>query len=102
MEKHAKLLGQFSPEAHFSKMIHTGKKSISLSLDELSVLSVGFYKEAMGEGGKRVHTQSHTHVRVRTQTHDHTAITADSLLTVELGHAHKSPKHRHTYKHALL
>lgn len=65
MEKHAKLLGQFSPEAHFSKMIHTGKKSISLSLDELSVLSVGFYKEAMGEGGKGVHTQSHTHTRAR-------------------------------------
>ena len=54
MEKHAKLLEQFSPEAHFFKMIHTGKESISLSLDELSVLSVGFYKEAMGEGGGRV------------------------------------------------
>lgn len=69
MEKHAKLLGQFSPEAHFSKMIHTGKKSISLSLDELSVLSVGFYKEAMGEGGKRVHTQSHTHMCVCAHIH---------------------------------
>lgn len=65
MEKHAKLLGQFSPEAHFSKMIHTGKKSISLSSDEPSV---GFHKEAMGEGGGRGHTQSH--VRVLTHTQD--------------------------------
>lgn len=39
MKKHANLLQQFSPEAHFSKMIHTGKKSISLSLNELGVLS---------------------------------------------------------------
>lgn len=92
--------GQFSPEAHFSKMIHTGKKSISLSLDELSVLSVNFNKEAMGEGQQRVHTRSHTHVR--SHTHDHTTVTADALLTVELGHAHTSPKHRHTYKHTLL
>lgn len=60
MEKHAKLLGQFSPEAHFSKMIHTGKESISLSLDELSVLSVGFYKEAMGEGGERACAHTYT------------------------------------------
>lgn len=81
-------------------MIHTGKKSISLSLDELSVLSVNFNKEAMGEGQQRVYTQSHTHVH--SHTHDHTAITADASLTVELGHAHKSPKHRHTYKHAPL
>lgn len=66
MEKHAKLLGQFSPEAHFSKMIHTGKKSISLSLDELSVLSVGSYKETMGEGRGRMHTQSHTRAHART------------------------------------
>lgn len=65
MEKHAKLLGQFSPEAHFSKMIHTGKKSFSLSLDELSVLSVGFNKEAMGEGDQRVHTHSHTQACAR-------------------------------------
>lgn len=42
MEKHAKLLGQFSTEAHFSKMIHAGKKSVSLSSDELGVLSADF------------------------------------------------------------
>lgn len=65
MEKHAKLLGQFSPEAHFSKVIHTGKKSISLSLDELSVLSVGFDKEAMGEGEQHVHTQPRAHTNPR-------------------------------------
>lgn len=92
--------GQFSPEAHFSKMIHTGKKSISLSLDELSVLSVNFNEAAMGEGQQRVYTRSHTHVH--SHTHDHTTVTADALLTVELGHAHTSPKHRHTYKHTLL
>lgn len=103
MEKHAKLLGQFSPEAHFSKMIHTGKKSTSLSLDELSVLSVGFTRKLWGRE-ETVCTLNHalTHAHEHTHTHDHTAITADSLLTVELGHAHKSPKHRHTYKHALL
>ena len=65
MEQHAKLLGQFGPEAHFSKMIHTGKKSISLSSDELSVLSVGFNKEAMGEGEQRARTQSRTHTHTR-------------------------------------
>ena len=69
MEQHAKLLGQFGPEAHFSKMIHTGKKSISLSSDELSVLSVGFNKEAMGEGEQRARTQSRTHTHTHTHTH---------------------------------
>ena len=67
MEKHAKLLGQFSPEAHFSKMIHTGKKSISLSLDELSVLSVGLNKEAMG-GGRRMCAHSVAHARACAHT----------------------------------
>lgn len=76
MEKHAKLLGQFSPEAHFSKMIHTGKKNISLSSDELSVLSVGFNKEAMGEGEQRVHTQLHALKRTHTLTHTHTSACA--------------------------
>lgn len=94
--------GQFSPEAHFSKMIHTGKKSISLSSDELSVLSVSFYKEAIGGREEMACTLNHTHKCVRTHSHYRRAISADSLLTVELGHAHKSPKHRHAYKHALL
>ena len=84
-------------------MIHTGKKSISLSLDELSVLSVGFTRKRWGrEEDVCTLNLTHTHVRMHTHTHDHAAITADSLLTVELGHAHKSPKHRHRYKHALL
>lgn len=79
MEKHAKLLGQFSPEAHFSKMIHTGKKSISLSLDELSVLSVGFDKEAMGEGEQRVRTQS----RTLSHTHTHEGACAGIHMTTQ-------------------
>lgn len=100
MEKHANLLGQFSPEAHFSKMIHTGKKSISLSLNELSVLSVCFNKEAMGEGEQRVHVP--WRARAGTRLHDHAATAADALHTVELGHAHKSPERRHAHKHAQL
>lgn len=72
MEKHAKLLGQFSPEAHFSKMIHTGKKSISLSLDELSVLSVGFTRKQWGrEEGVCTLDHTHTCARVRARTHTH-------------------------------
>ncbi len=82
MEKHAKLLGQFSPEAHFSKMIHTGKKNISLSLDELSVLSVGFNKEAMGEGEQRVHTQSHTDACMCTHTHTTTQPSVQILFSL--------------------
>lgn len=100
MKKHTNLLGQFSPEAHFSKMIHNGKKSISLSLNELTVLPVGFNKEAMGEGEQRLHARWHVHACAH--THDHAATAADALLTVELGHAHKSPEQKHAYKHAQL
>lgn len=71
MEKHANLLGQFIPGAHFSKMIHTGKKRISLSLNELSVLSVSFNKEAMGEGDQRVHARWHMHACTHSHTHTH-------------------------------
>ena len=76
MRKHAKLPGQFSPEAHFSKMIHVEKKSISLSLDELSVLSVGFTRKQLGGGrGEEERALSIMHVhgqmRVHTHTHDH-------------------------------
>ena len=52
VKEQAKLLGHFSPEAHFSKMIHTGKKSLPLSSDELSVLSVSSDKETLREGGR--------------------------------------------------
>lgn len=78
MEKHANLLGQFIPEAHFSKMIHTGKKRISLSLNELSVLSVSFNKEAMGEGDQRVHAR--WHMRACAHSHTHTHSTTRPLL----------------------
>lgn len=114
MEEHAKLLEQRSPEAHFSKMTHTGKKSISLSLDELHVLSVGFNEEAQGEGGACTH--SHTlnaaeHVRTHLHTHaqpeharackqEQAAITVvDPSLNVELGHTVKAT---HTQAHSTL
>lgn len=63
------MLEQFSTEAHFSKMIHAGKKSISLSLDELSVLSVSFTWEQRGED---VTALSCTNKHVCTHAHDHT------------------------------
>jgi len=98
MEKHAKLLEQFSTEAHFSKVIHAGKKSISLSLDELSVLSVGFTWKQWGRE-EDVSTLSHTNRPVCAHAHDHTAINVDSLPTADLGNAHKSLKCRHTNVH---
>lgn len=92
MEKHAKLLQQFSPGAHFSKMIHTGKKCISLSLGELSVLSIGFYKEVLREGECTHNTHSHLNVHVHTHTHttesmhEQAPISVDSFPNMELGH----------------
>lgn len=112
MEEHAKLLEQRSPEAHFSKMTHTGKKSISLSLDELSVLSVGFSEEALGEGGActythtlnaDVHVHTHMHYRecARARKQEQAAITVvDPSLNVELGHTVKATTH--TYAHTTL
>lgn len=98
MQKHANLLGQFSPEFHFSKMIHTGKKSISLSLNEptLPALTRKLWGRESGACTPGVHSQTHT------RTHGQAANAADASLTVELGHAHKSPEHRHAYKHAQL
>ena len=144
------MLGQFRAAAHFSKMIHSGKKSISLSSDELGVLSVSSYKETLWGGVEGVfsfthgcvcaHTHAYTHTHTHTLTHRHMgcahthshahahctnthtrghrhedmvarACAAQrshkhsqrrAAVTAELGHAHKSPKHRHTDKHALL
>ncbi|KAK7890941.1 hypothetical protein WMY93_022904 [Mugilogobius chulae] len=76
MEEHAKLPKQRSPEAHFSKVTHAGKKSISLSLDELGVCALCrlfFSKER--EGRARF---PHTHAReIRKKT---AAITAWGVL----------------------
>lgn len=74
-------------------MIHTGKKSISLSLDELSVLAVGFTRKRWGREAD-VFTLGPTNTLVCTHTYDCTAMTTDSLLTGELGNTHVSLKRR--------
>ena len=78
MKKHAKFQGQFSTGAHFSKMIHAGKKekkkNISSSSDELSVLPVGFTWERWG---REEDVSVHSHTNAREHARDRMAAAAD-------------------------
>lgn len=53
-------------------------------------------------GGRAAHARLAGRAHACARTHNHVATVADALLTVELGHAHKSPEQGHAYKHAQL